>query len=329
MKYIIVIVILVVIIGGGLWFLSRQAPKEIVVPQETELSEEGNIDEDKVADWETYSDSDLGFSFRYPLEWGMPQRDILSTRTEISFETKLIISTGIYYNQDLMRNMTVEELVGTYKNYKDFKQEEILVGGREATKVSYTSGNNDKIIEVFVAHNDRIVLISSDIAIDNLFDQILSTFRFIEGNETADWQTYRDEEYGFKIKYPNNWFVHDAANEINCENKLTKSQQARVLFSDKEIEDCLEPLTHGWFWLSIWIREEYNEKDIEKNVVFNGIPANKTVETEINEIGDSPRTSIIFNYNNFGWNINYLNSIGGTPADSNFEKMFSTFSFLK
>ena len=180
MKYIIVIAILVVIIGGGLWFSLRQTPKEIVIPQEIELSEDNNIKKNEIADWETYSDSDLGFSFRYPLQWGMPQRDILSTRTEISFGTKLIISTGIYYNQDLMRNMTVEELVGTYKNYKDFKQEEILVGGREATKVSYTSGNNDKIIEVFVAHNDRIILISSDIAIDNLFDQILSTFRFVE-----------------------------------------------------------------------------------------------------------------------------------------------------
>src|SRR4030042_5523068 len=24
-------------------------------------------------------------------------------------------------------------------------------------------------------------------------------------DETADWQTYTDEEYGFEIKYPENW----------------------------------------------------------------------------------------------------------------------------
>ena len=37
---------------------------------------------------------------------------------------------------------------------------------------------------------------------NQLFNQILSTFRFIEEDETADWQTYRNEIYGYSFQYP-------------------------------------------------------------------------------------------------------------------------------
>jgi len=39
-----------------------------------------------------------------------------------------------------------------------------------------------------------------------ILNQILSTFKFIE-DKTANWKTYRNEEYGFEIKYPSNFFV--------------------------------------------------------------------------------------------------------------------------
>lgn len=32
-------------------------------------------------------------------------------------------------------------------------------------------------------------------------------------NETADWKTYRNEEYGFEISYPGNWYLHLEQNQ--------------------------------------------------------------------------------------------------------------------
>jgi len=45
-----------------------------------------------------------------------------------------------------------------------------------------------------------------------IFDQILSTFKFIELDETANWKTYRNEEFGFGFEYPASIFELDINN---------------------------------------------------------------------------------------------------------------------
>jgi len=47
----------------------------------------------------------------------------------------------------------------------------------------------------------------------NFFNQILSTFKFIETDETADWKTYRNEEYGFEVRYPEE-FIFESRRDI-------------------------------------------------------------------------------------------------------------------
>ncbi len=36
--------------------------------------------------------------------------------------------------------------------------------------------------------------------------------------DTSNWQTYRNSEYGYEIKYPKGWFVYDDTCECMCEN---------------------------------------------------------------------------------------------------------------
>ena len=49
----------------------------------------------------------------------------------------------------------------------------------------------------------------------------------VKGNETADWNTYRNEEYGFEIKYPKEWY------QDKKESDLRKS------YSDKKGFDII------------------------------------------------------------------------------------------
>ena len=47
----------------------------------------------------------------------------------------------------------------------------------------------------------NFTLYQVDTGTRSVFRQILSTFKFIEPDETADWNVYRNEEYGYEIKY--------------------------------------------------------------------------------------------------------------------------------
>ncbi|MDI6603490.1 MAG: hypothetical protein QME57_05325 [Patescibacteria group bacterium] len=57
-----------------------------------------------------------------------------------------------------------------------------------------------------------LVLTSSEIfqpIPKDILNQMLSTFRFIEVEETANWKTFKNRDYGFEIKYPQNWLPHN------------------------------------------------------------------------------------------------------------------------
>lgn len=175
-------------------------------------------------------------------------------------------------------------------------------------------------------------------------------------DETANWKTYRNDRYGFEVKYPPTWKVYDkgdfSGNVENCIGEY-KDPKKRVFFAKEIIENCIPPLTHGWFWFDIQIKDdEYDESDLEKTgivksegtydeecareldyskyepVTFKNIPARKTTEFAHTAIGDEPRTSISFNHNGYGWQINYLNDCEGNPVDPAFNQMLSTFRFL-
>lgn len=88
----------------------------------------------------------------------------------------------------------------------------------------------------------------------NDFDQILSTFKFMEKDETAHWKTYRNEEYGFEIKYPNVY-----AQSSECSKSLT--------------EICLVNIKHLNADASISIQfmdKNFNLKDIKQRFAPTG-----------------------------------------------------------
>ena len=130
--------------------------------------------------------------------------------------------------------------MGRYPLSKEtnFTEENILLGGKPATKLSkiYSQsllGSSYKQILIYIyTYNDEGALeITTDINFDKqniylpIFNQMLSTFKFTgtSTNETVDWKTYKSEQYGFEIKYPNNFSVSIS----NCYEDVMSGQKLR------------------------------------------------------------------------------------------------------
>ncbi|TSC53631.1 MAG: Uncharacterized protein LiPW39_158 [Parcubacteria group bacterium LiPW_39] len=195
---------------------------------------------DQTADWQTYRNEKYGFEFRYPKEWDNIVESVDKSYVGFFNEERFAavyndyggLTPGFFAEQREFAAVDVNmykkgSLVGTENlivnegiDLKQFVQnvirlcrpeslEEIKLGDNLAYRcsVTTTSGRDEKI--VYSKLNGNILTISTISGYDykdydtllNVFNKILSTFKFIN-DQTADWQTYRNEKYGFEIKYP-------------------------------------------------------------------------------------------------------------------------------
>ncbi|MCX6719634.1 MAG: PsbP-related protein, partial [Candidatus Staskawiczbacteria bacterium] len=151
-----------------------------------------NPSTNQTAGWQTYTNNDLGLSFEYPQEWGEPQSNLLSTSTKISFSnnSNIDLSEGVYYNQNLGRNMIFDQIKNSFSNIFPAgnlkSQKNITIGGKEGVEFLYSGSNSSGLsdISIFVPvdQNNTIAEIDfsykiSDGTIDN-FNNFLSNFKF-------------------------------------------------------------------------------------------------------------------------------------------------------
>lgn len=154
-KYFVAILAAVVVLAGGFYFVRISDQNNGPTAQDTSTDQQNS--HDAYADWKTYLDEDIGFSFRYPSQWDLDQSNnlylrlnpesFLSSATQGDSEPpaaflSLIIKTDVIVPQE-RANKINESL-----QLDNFQQENLTVDKFNAISIegkvsseSYITGN--------------------------------------------------------------------------------------------------------------------------------------------------------------------------------------------
>ncbi|MFC1687245.1 hypothetical protein ACFL0L_01605 [Patescibacteria group bacterium] len=155
---------------------------------------------DETDDWQVHRDDfRYGFTFKYPTDWEFSFTDQLD-KSEILF--RVSNSNGSKFDVLPLGDFDFElsEIITS---------ETVIIDGQSAQKTVYKDSPNYEIYSIIDyelnewTSSNRIELIPTNEADAEILQNILSTFEFLQ--DTSDWLTYTNDEYGYSISYPNDW----------------------------------------------------------------------------------------------------------------------------
>lgn len=221
---------------------------------------------DMYAGWETYANTDLGFSLKYPADWKNVSKNGLALRTAeqqakldngtFTFENNF--SVTVYdSNKDLPNNTEGLSLAGWVADptiYLVNNVTPVIIDGVSGYQ-TIVGGEGESYI-IYAEHNGRIYAIDTPYIPSDEEQKIIDSFTFITSTVAdpyAGWQTYTNNSLGITFRYPVEFVSRGVAGDCVGSDPSKDSLGGRVCvssinnpngftvqqYADNEYKDCL------------------------------------------------------------------------------------------
>lgn len=179
---------------------------------------------DPTADWKEYIIE--GLRFKYP--------PAFSLNKTISKDPNKV--TQIELENGDVRIGIWDTLLGG--DIVPFQSKQIVLDGRDASRQSFSrdrSPNQAFNIDVLIPNGKKQFTASINAVSDkvdrpltqseiNMFDQILSTFKFTDSSHESDistWKSYSNKVASFTLRYPSNWMLTERDGQVTIKSSTT------------------------------------------------------------------------------------------------------------
>lgn len=272
--------LVVVIIGGFyiFWRINQPVYYEPIGPEPSDLilNEKAQI---PTADWKTYANKDLGFSFKYPADWEI--------REDNTDKKIIILDPAHKVIQQAGGELGLSIVFGnnTYSSFDDMVDKTEKNENTEVIDKALNDKISAKFIKTIEGRSEYLIQSPDKKYFFSIYDnpsnsvnildfnQILSTFQFTDSVVTTS-QVYTNSTYGFSLNFPKGWEGYKIK-ESDLEG-LTKVYYINIPTKDGSImaDSTTEKGYFSPFAVSVYTLDEWAIAQKEEGFQDNSVAKN-------------------------------------------------------